>query len=96
VNATGGAAWIGVKNSITDLTGAINYASITNTRLGWAAGLGVEWAFAEHWTGKVEYLFMQAVPSVTAPLPTSVGGGTIAESSMINDNIIRGGINFKF
>jgi len=26
-------------------------------RLGWVAGLGVEWAFAPNWTANVEYLY---------------------------------------
>jgi len=93
--ATGGGAWMDVKNSITNVAGTTSFASVTNTRLGWTAGVGAEWAFSDHWTGRVEYLFMQATPSVTAPLPAPVSS-TLAESATINNNIIRGAINFKF
>lgn len=52
---TGGFAWIGerVRNppSIGD------DGKILRTRLGWVAGAGAEYAFAPHWTAKVEYLY---------------------------------------
>ena len=95
--ATGGATWFDVNNTLTSVGGATQWVNTTRTQLGWNAGVGVEWAFAEHWTGKVEYLFMEATPSVTQPVPTGAGiGGTFSTSSTIKDNIIRGGINFKF
>ena len=28
-----------------------------NVRLGWAAGAGVEYAFAPHWSARLEYLY---------------------------------------
>ena len=30
---------------------------ILNTRLGWAAGAGLEYAFAPHWSARLEYLY---------------------------------------
>ena len=33
-------------------------ASTTRTQAGWTAGVGAEWAFAQNWTAKVEYLYV--------------------------------------
>ena len=30
----------------------------STTKAGWTAGAGVEWAFADNWTAKVEYLYI--------------------------------------
>jgi outer membrane immunogenic protein len=55
------------------------------TMTGWTAGGGVEYAFTPNWTAKAEYLY------VDFPSP-SVGG----TSFKFTDNLIRGGINYKF
>src|SRR5690606_22984372 len=38
-------------------TGASGRSSSTETKLGWVAGLGGEYALSEHWTVKGEYLY---------------------------------------
>jgi high affinity Mn2+ porin len=48
--ATGGLAWAG-ERFLDEKT--------LNTRLGWAAGGGVEYAFAPHWSVRLEYLYSQ-------------------------------------
>lgn len=56
---TGGVAWAHNELSGT-LTGpglALG-ASSDNTHVGWTIGGGVEWAFADPWSVKLEYLFM--------------------------------------
>ena len=62
VYATGGFAFGGVSSSASlVLTPAIdgNYAgSISETRSGWTAGVGGEYAFANNWSVKLEYLFV--------------------------------------
>ena len=35
-----------------------NGATTTHTQAGWTAGVGVEAAFAENWTAKIEYLYV--------------------------------------
>jgi len=52
---------------------------------GWTAGGGIEYAFTSNWTAKVEYLY------VDFPSP-NIAGGTFK----FTDNLIRGGINYKF
>src|SRR5262249_27176251 len=35
-----------------------NGVTTTHTQSGWTGGGGVEWAFADNWTAKVEYLYV--------------------------------------
>src|SRR5262252_209470 len=53
---TGGFAWTYDKLTLTQLADGTTDAPFL-WRLGWVAGLGVEWAFAPNWTANVEYLF---------------------------------------
>jgi outer membrane immunogenic protein len=92
--ATGGAAWIDVTSAVS--SPGLQWFNVTNTHTGWVAGAGVEWAFAQNWTARAEYLFMDATPSFSGPIPTGLGGGTLTENTTIKNNVVRGGINFKF
>jgi outer membrane immunogenic protein len=55
------------------------------TMMGWTVGAGIEWAFAQNWSAKVEYLY------VDFPSP-SVGGVSFTDA----ENVIRVGLNYKF
>jgi high affinity Mn2+ porin len=54
--ATGGFAWTYDQLTLTQLAVRTTDSPFM-WRLGWAAGLGVEYAFAPNWTVNVEYLF---------------------------------------
>jgi len=56
VYGKGGVAWAGDKFS-TNRYSAFS-SEITDTRIGWTVGGGVEYAFAPQWSAKVEYNFM--------------------------------------
>jgi high affinity Mn2+ porin len=53
---TGGFAWTYNQLTLTQLADGTTDSPFL-WRLGWAAGLGVEYAFAPNWTANVEYLF---------------------------------------
>ena len=55
--ATGGLAWAGERFINTPVIG--DEEKHINVRLGWAAGAGIEYAFAPHWSVKLEYLYSQ-------------------------------------
>jgi high affinity Mn2+ porin len=57
VYATGGIAWAGERFLNSPVIG--NEEKIVHTRLGWAAGGGVEYGFAPHWSVRLEYLYSQ-------------------------------------
>jgi len=83
---TGGAAFANVQAGLSG-------GPFTNsTQTGWTAGAGIEYAFAPNWTAKVEYLFAD-LPNLSCG---AVNCGGTATSVSLNENIIRGGVNFKF
>jgi outer membrane immunogenic protein len=58
----GGGAWARethtlVEIPVTDVIGTAS-TSVTQTRQGWTVGMGVEWAFAQNWSAKLEYNYM--------------------------------------
>jgi outer membrane immunogenic protein len=59
---TGGLAWANVRDHVhyTGSSGTIVFDAYDNqTRWGWTAGVGSEWAFGGGWTFKSEVLYMQ-------------------------------------
>src|SRR3954468_6172303 len=56
--ATGGFAWAG-ERFLNTPTGVDVEEKHINIRPGWAAGAGLEYAFAPHWSVKLEYLYAQ-------------------------------------
>jgi outer membrane immunogenic protein len=63
-------------------------ATTERTHIGWTAGAGLEWAFAPHWTAKVEYLYLDSGNIEIA----NVGG--VRLNGRIQDNIVRAGLNY--
>ena len=61
---------------------------------GWTVGAGVEVAFAQNWTAKAEYLFVD-LPNATCTTAANCGGAAGSIVSF-NENIIRAGVNYKF
>ena len=58
---TGGLAYANFKRNYTyfqDGPAHANVFSSDSTKIGWAAGVGAEWAFANNWTLKGEFLYM--------------------------------------
>lgn len=101
--ATGGFAYANFNRSFTFVqdgppatAGIINS---TNTRWGWTAGLGTEWAFAPNWSLKSEVLYMQFEKSTI----TAIGDGVIGSlgvpyrlESQDKAWISRVGVNYRF
>jgi outer membrane immunogenic protein len=96
---TGGGAFGGTQT-------VVDGTSTSKTKAGWTAGLGVEAAFADNWTAKVEYLYVN-LGSVTgtgacgslvctdgiAPDPVTLPvSGTVS----LTESLVRVGVNYKF
>jgi outer membrane immunogenic protein len=75
---------------------ALNGVTSTKTQAGWTAGLGVEYAFAQNWTAKIEYLYADLGTGsfVCTTGPCTGAPGTVAVG--LTDNLIRVGVNYKF
>jgi outer membrane immunogenic protein len=72
-------------------------ASASHSLVGWTAGAGWEYAFADHWTVRAEYL-IAGFPTTNA-LGTIValgGTNTLHGSADLTIQLVRAGVNFKF
>ena len=88
--ATGGLALANVNTaSGVNFNGTFNSLSDSTTHAGWTLGAGLEWMFAERWSAKVEYLYVD-LGHATTPLPISNNDHSLTE------NIFRIGINYHF
>jgi outer membrane immunogenic protein len=97
---TGGLAVTGLdyKNSLVDtFYPAAENGSVTQARLGWTAGFGVEYALLNSWSVRTEYLHA-AFGSVSSnvPIVSAAAAAPINNSANLNENIVRLGINKKF
>ncbi len=68
---------------------APNSTFASSSKAGWTAGAGVEAAFADNWTARVEYLF---VDLSNATFATAAGAPTVK----FDASLIRLGIDYKF
>jgi outer membrane immunogenic protein len=88
---TGG--WAYGHGSIDASAPGVGAGSVSNTYSGWTVGGGLEYAFLNNWSAKIEYLYVDFGngPSVTlAPSASVLSGGKLT------DNIVRVGLNYKF
>jgi outer membrane immunogenic protein len=94
---TGGAAFADVKAGLTG--GSISSATYdTTNKVGWTAGGGIEVAFADNWTGKLEYLYAD-LGSGTCSTGSNCGFTTAAganDTVKFTTSVVRVGINYKF
>ena len=107
VYGTGGAAFGNVQTGLTGsgLAGSSPATGplLNTVQLGWSAGAGIEVAFFDRWTAKVEYLFVD-LGSVTCNVQASceidavgLSGFTPANDSIkLTANIVRFGVNYRF
>jgi outer membrane immunogenic protein len=89
IYGTGGVAFIESDLRVTSLGGA---ASDTDVLVGWTAGAGIEYAFTESLSAKVEYLYADFEDhSITGV--GAFGGAGSAEPEL---HIFRAGLNWHF
>jgi outer membrane immunogenic protein len=84
---TGGGAFGGVRatDSIT-IPGSGNVlGGLSDVRLGWTAGAGLEYAVNQYWSVKVEYLY--------ADLGSDI---LVLDDVKFSAHLIRGGVNWRF
>ena len=89
VYGKGGVAWAHDKFS-TEVYTFPGTVEVTDTRIGWTAGAGVEYAFAPSWSAKLEYNYMDFGDKTVSFTPTT--------SANIDQQIhaVKLGINYKF
>ena len=94
---TGGLAWSNDQFVRTQLTGTVNLATagtdeaVNKGLVGWIAGGGIAYAFAQNWNAFAEYRYT-SFGSSTISLPFS----QVTTSSTTNVSAIELGVNYKF
>jgi len=96
-----------------DVTGTINTSvgatpiesflfSISDTRFGWTAGAGIEWALSNNWSVGAEWLYINLTSSGQTSLTAFRGPGALATDAMSLTpsseqlSIVRARLNYKF
>jgi outer membrane immunogenic protein len=94
-----GGGWVG-NNGFTvvdQTTGAAFVGNNSNTASGWMAGAGIEYAFTNNWSAKVEWDYIRlsdrtfVLPGVIIP---ALAGDTITSDH--NVQMVKFGINYRF
>jgi outer membrane immunogenic protein len=67
----------------------------SNTRVGYAAGAGVEYAFTPNWSVKAEYLFTDLGRNARTFVDPVTGAGFVVRHREQN-HIARAGVNYRF
>jgi len=83
---TGGVAFGGFTASISTPFG---YAQRSNTRVGWTAGGGIEYALTNNWSVRVEYRYTQFGHS-------TVNRNFSFVNAKFNENRVQAGVSYKF
>ena len=63
----------------------------TETKVGWTAGAGIEYAFIGAWSAKIEYLYVD-LGKVTCSAATC----GLATDVNFKTNFVRAGLNYHF
>ena len=87
----GGVGWADSTVSITNATTGATLVSASDARPGWLAGAGIEYAFTNSWTAKLEYDFLGLSNWSTAGI---LPGDTLNIKRQIQ--ILTVGVNYKF
>jgi outer membrane immunogenic protein len=89
IYVTGGAA---VGNFQTGLNPPSTFDS--TAKVGWVAGAGLEYGFAENWSAKVEYLFVDL--GMASCSSAANCGSAVGASVTLTENLVRAGFNYRF
>jgi outer membrane immunogenic protein len=99
---TGGAAFTKANYSQSYADGfappGVGSATGSKSLVGWTVGAGWEYAWTDHWTFRLEYLFAGFPTTSASGAIADAGGGVnpLRGSSDLVIQIARAGVNFKF
>jgi len=69
-------------------------SSASATKTGWTAGGGIEWAFADKWSTKIEGLYYDLGSIVSAG--SAANGFSVGKNFDVRGGIARFGLNYRF
>jgi len=95
IYATGGYAYTRLESNAFASAGGLSVdIKRDESRHGWTVGGGIEVALTANWSAKVEYLYMDFGKQDGSW--TLTGLPTITDSTRLQSNIVRGGVNYRF
>ena len=96
--AKGGAAWVHDDHSLSIATSGLTTFTADETRWGWMVGAGIEYAFAQNWSAKVEYNYMDFGTERILFNPNGAVPGLLPFDDDIRQRIqtVKVGLNYKF
>jgi outer membrane immunogenic protein len=86
---TAGAAFGDVEGTF------VGIGSFKKTKVGWTGGAGVEYAFIDNWSAKIEYLYVD-LGKTTCDAACAAPAAADPVSVTFKSNIVRAGVNYKF
>jgi outer membrane immunogenic protein len=104
----GGAAWTNNSHQVTfnipaglttaggvPLPAGLLLMSTNELRWGWMAGIGVEWAFTDNWSAKIEYNYMDLGADA---LQFTEKTGLVYMNANLRErlNVVKLGVNYRF
>jgi outer membrane immunogenic protein len=111
VYGKGGAAWAQDKDTIQNLVSLNNFLCVSggfvacnptgnDTRIGWTAGVGFEWALTDYWSAMVEYdhygFGTKGVSLFDPAAGVRIGGVAILANVSEGIDAVKVGINYRF
>lgn len=100
VYGTGGLAFGGVDYRVSGDAGALGRVDMKSddTRVGWTAGAGIEYAFLDNWSTKLEYKYVNfGKDKVSGVVVGGPGDGTVVTTNETAQfHAVSLGINYKF
>ena len=94
-----GGGWVGNNDfAINDVTTGASVTTLNNnTYSGWVVGAGVEWAFTNNWTAKLEYDYLGlSSQTTTVPLTSPILAGDTITTNTRDLEMVKVGINYLF
>lgn len=95
----GGAAWSHNKYQVNNFACVIFVSCNTSadeTRSGWTAGGGIEWAFAPNWSVLIEYDHYGFGETKSLTFTDPANGSAIFNVKAPSFDVVKAGINFRF
>jgi outer membrane immunogenic protein len=103
IYGTGGVAFTGLNTTLVDTTGFFtgvpgSNATFTNTRAGWTAGGGIEYALTDNWWVRAEYRYSNFGHTTDFPFAGSLpfGDSFVFLQHHLTENQVQAGFSYRF
>ncbi len=103
IYGTGGIAFTNLNTTITDTTGFFTggpgtNSTFSNTRAGWTAGGGIEYAVTDNWWVRAEYRYSDFGHTTDFPFPDALpfDDSFVFLRHHLTDNQVQAGFSYRF